>query len=77
MGALNILLVDDVLNTGRTVRAAINEIFDYGRPAKVDRAVLVDRGGRELARAASSVGARRELRAAVRGVRRRADAARC
>ncbi len=44
----DILLVDDVLFTGRTVRAAINELFDYGRPARVRLAVLVDRGGREL-----------------------------
>jgi pyrimidine operon attenuation protein/uracil phosphoribosyltransferase len=44
----NILLVDDVLYTGRTVRAAMNELFDYGRPARIDLAVLVDRGGREL-----------------------------
>lgn len=44
----HILLVDDVLQTGRTVRAALNEIFDYGRPARIDLAVLVDRGGREL-----------------------------
>ena len=44
----NILLVDDVLHSGRTVRAAMNELFDYGRPARVDLAVLIDRGGREL-----------------------------
>jgi len=44
----NILLLDDVLYTGRTIRAVINELFDYGRPASVDLAVLVDRGGREL-----------------------------
>ncbi|HTT08350.1 MAG TPA: bifunctional pyr operon transcriptional regulator/uracil phosphoribosyltransferase PyrR [Gammaproteobacteria bacterium] len=44
----HILLVDDILYTGRTVRAALNEIFDYGRPASVTLAVLVDRGGREL-----------------------------
>ena len=44
----DILLVDDVLYTGRTVRAAINELFDYGRPARIRLAVLVDRGGREL-----------------------------
>ncbi len=44
----DILLVDDVLFTGRTVRAAVNEIFDYGRPARIRLAVLVDRGGREL-----------------------------
>jgi len=44
----HVLLVDDVLHTGRTVRAAMNELFDYGRPAKIELAVLVDRGGREL-----------------------------
>lgn len=43
-----IVIVDDVLYTGRTTRAALNELFDYGRPASVDLAVLVDRGGREL-----------------------------
>lgn len=43
-----ILLVDDVLFTGRTVRAVINELYDFGRPASVTLAVLVDRGGREL-----------------------------
>jgi pyrimidine operon attenuation protein/uracil phosphoribosyltransferase len=43
-----VILVDDVLYTGRTTRAALNELFDYGRPARVDLAVLVDRGGREL-----------------------------
>ncbi|HEY4318385.1 MAG TPA: bifunctional pyr operon transcriptional regulator/uracil phosphoribosyltransferase PyrR [Herbaspirillum sp.] len=43
-----IVLVDDVLYTGRTTRAAINELFDYGRPARVFLAALVDRGGREL-----------------------------
>ena len=43
-----ILLLDDVLNTGRTTRAAINELFDYGRPARIMLAALVDRGGREL-----------------------------
>lgn len=50
-----ILLVDDVLYTGRTTRAAINELFDYGRPAKVMLAALVDRGGRELPIAADFV----------------------
>lgn len=44
----HIILVDDVLNTGRTIRAALNEIFDYGRPASILLAVLVERGGREL-----------------------------
>jgi len=43
-----IVLVDDVLYTGRSVRAAINELFDFGRPATIELAVLIDRGGREL-----------------------------
>jgi pyrimidine operon attenuation protein/uracil phosphoribosyltransferase len=44
----HIILLDDVLYTGRTIRAVLNELFDYGRPASVQLAVLVDRGGREL-----------------------------
>jgi len=44
----HIVIVDDVLYTGRTIRAALNELFDYGRPGRIDLAVLVDRGGREL-----------------------------
>ncbi len=44
----HIILIDDVFYTGRTVRAAMNELFDYGRPASISLAVLVDRGGREL-----------------------------
>ena len=44
----HIILLDDVLYTGRTIRAVLNELFDYGRPASVKRAGLVDRGGREL-----------------------------
>lgn len=44
----HLVIVDDVLHTGRTTRAAINELFDFGRPARIDLAVLVDRGGREL-----------------------------
>lgn len=44
----DILLLDDVLYTGRTIRAVVNELFDYGRPARVRLAVLVDRGGRQL-----------------------------
>ena len=44
----HIVLVDDVLYTGRTTRAVINELYDFGRPASVVLAVLVDRGGREL-----------------------------
>lgn len=53
----HILLVDDVLNTGRTLRAALNELFDFGRPASVKLAVLVDRGRRELPFAADYVAA--------------------
>jgi pyrimidine operon attenuation protein/uracil phosphoribosyltransferase len=52
----HIVIVDDVLYTGRTVRAAMNELFDYGRPAKIELAVLVDRGGRELPIAAQYSG---------------------
>ena len=44
----DVLVLDDVLYTGRTIRAVLNELFDYGRPASVRLAVLVDRGGREL-----------------------------
>jgi len=44
----HILLIDDVFYTGRTIRAAMNELFDYGRPASIALAVLVNRGGREL-----------------------------
>jgi pyrimidine operon attenuation protein/uracil phosphoribosyltransferase len=44
----HIVLLDDVLYTGRTIRAVLNELFDYGRPASVKLAVLVDRGGRQL-----------------------------
>jgi pyrimidine operon attenuation protein/uracil phosphoribosyltransferase len=51
-----ILLIDDVLYTGRTIRAALNELYDYGRPASVELAVLADRGGRELPVAARFVG---------------------
>ena len=52
-----ILLIDDVLYTGRTTRAAINELFDYGRPARILLAALVDRGKRELPIAADFVAA--------------------
>lgn len=44
----NVVIVDDVLYTGRTVRAALDEIADFGRPARIALAVLIDRGGREL-----------------------------
>jgi pyrimidine operon attenuation protein/uracil phosphoribosyltransferase len=49
----HIVLIDDVLYTGRTIRAVVNELFDFGRPASVTLAVLVDRGGRELPVAAA------------------------
>ncbi|CAM3656063.1 bifunctional pyr operon transcriptional regulator/uracil phosphoribosyltransferase PyrR [Polynucleobacter brandtiae] len=52
----HIVLIDDVLLTGRTVRAALNELFDFGRPASVDLMVLADRGKRELPITASFVG---------------------
>ncbi|MEG2279975.1 MAG: bifunctional pyr operon transcriptional regulator/uracil phosphoribosyltransferase PyrR [Comamonas sp.] len=54
----DILVMDDVLYTGRTVRAILNELYDYGRPACVRLAVLVDRGGRELPVAAEFAAAR-------------------
>jgi pyrimidine operon attenuation protein/uracil phosphoribosyltransferase len=53
----HIILVDDVLHTGRTIRAALNELFDYGRPASILLAALVERGGRELPIQADVVGA--------------------
>lgn len=58
----HILLVDDVLYTGRTVRAALNEIFDYGRPASVRLAVLIDRGERELPVQADFIGEKLALK---------------
>ncbi len=60
----HIVLVDDVLYTGRTIRAVVNELFDFGRPASVQLAVLVDRGGRELPVAAAYAAARIVLPAA-------------
>jgi pyrimidine operon attenuation protein/uracil phosphoribosyltransferase len=64
-----ILLIDDVLYTGRTIRAVINELFDFGRPESVTLAVLVDRGGRELpihpAYSAARVALPREQRLAL------------
>jgi len=53
----DIILVDDVLYTGRTIRAALNEIFDYGRPTSIRLAALVDRGGRQLPICPQFVGA--------------------
>lgn len=58
----NILLVDDVLYTGRTTRAAINVLFDYGRPARIMLAALADRGGRELPVAADFVGVHADVK---------------
>jgi len=52
----HIIIVDDVLYTGRTVRAAMNELFDYGRPGKIELAALVDRGERQLPITAQYVG---------------------
>jgi pyrimidine operon attenuation protein/uracil phosphoribosyltransferase len=57
----HIVLIDDVLHTGRTIRAALNEIFDYGRPASVILVTLVDRGGREMPIAADIVGVQMAL----------------
>ena len=69
----HILLIDDVLYTGRTVRAVVNELFDFGRPASVTLAVLVDRGGRELPMAAAFCAARIVLPVAQRLSLARAD----
>jgi len=52
----HIILVDDVLHTGRTIRAAMNEIFDYGRPASITLVCLVERSGREIPIQADIVG---------------------
>ena len=56
-----IILVDDVLYTGRTIRAAINELFDFGRPRAVRLAVLIDRGGRELPVSPDFLGAKLDV----------------
>jgi len=68
-----ILLIDDVLNTGRTVRAAMNELFDYGRPERIELAVLIDRGGRELPISTTLVGRTIEVPADVSVVLSRDD----
>ena len=62
MADADVILVDDVLYTGRTIRAAMNELFDYGRPRRVRLAALVDRGGRELPIAAQFLGAQMAVR---------------
>ncbi|MDX1696646.1 MAG: bifunctional pyr operon transcriptional regulator/uracil phosphoribosyltransferase PyrR [Thiohalobacterales bacterium] len=59
----HIILVDDVLHTGRTIRAAMNELFDYGRPASILLAVLIERDGRELPIEAGVVGRHVSLQA--------------
>jgi len=61
-----VVIVDDVLHTGRTVRAALDELADFGRPARIALAVLVDRGGRELPIHADIVGKRIDVIAADR-----------
>jgi len=61
-----LLLVDDVLYSGRTVRAAMNELFDYGRPASIALAVLADRGGRQLPICAQYCGAQIDVPAGMR-----------
>src|SRR5262245_9692489 len=68
-----LLLVDDVLYSGRTVRAAMNELFDYGRPASISLVVLADRGGRQLPICAQHVGAKVDGPAGMRLTLRRAD----
>ena len=62
----NVVIVDDVLYTGRTVRAALDELADFGRPARIALAVLVDRGGRELPIHADVVGKTVEVAAGER-----------
>ena len=62
----HIVLIDDVLYTGRTIRAVVNELFDFGRPASVKLAVLVDRGGREMPVDAAFAAARIALPATQR-----------
>jgi len=57
----HLILVDDILYTGRTIRAAMNALFDYGRPASITLAIAVDRGGRELPIQADVLGCRLEL----------------
>jgi pyrimidine operon attenuation protein/uracil phosphoribosyltransferase len=69
-----IVLVDDVLHTGRTVRAAINELYDYGRPAAIELAVLAERSGREMPIEARFVGAHAEIAADATLVLERASA---
>jgi pyrimidine operon attenuation protein/uracil phosphoribosyltransferase len=62
----DLLLVDDVLYSGRTVRAAMNELFDYGRPESIALVVLADRGGRQLPICAQYCGARVDVPSGMR-----------
>jgi len=68
-----LLLVDDVLYSGRTVRAAMNELFDYGRPASIALVVLADRGGRQLPICAQHVGAKVAVPVGMRLTLKRAE----
>ncbi|MGH8765138.1 MAG: bifunctional pyr operon transcriptional regulator/uracil phosphoribosyltransferase PyrR, partial [Burkholderiales bacterium] len=68
-----LLLVDDVLYTGRTVRAAMNELFDYGRPKSIALVVLADRGGRQLPISAQYCGAQVQVPAGLRLRLKRSD----
>jgi len=72
----DLLLVDDVLYTGRTVRAAMNELFDYGRPASIALVVLAERDGRQLPICAQHAGARIEVPGGMRLRLKRSDAGR-
>ena len=69
----DLLLVDDVLYTGRTVRAAMNELFDYGRPRSISLVVLADRGGRQLPIEAQYIGTKIEVPAGKRLRLKRAE----
>ena len=68
-----LLLVDDVLYSGRTVRAAMNELFDYGRPASISLVVLADRGGRQLPICPQHCAAKLEVPAGMRLRLKRGD----
>ena len=62
----HVVIVDDVLYTGRTVRAALDELADFGRPRRIALAVVIDRGGRELPIAPDVIGKRVEVKAGQR-----------
>jgi pyrimidine operon attenuation protein / uracil phosphoribosyltransferase len=72
----NIILIDDVLYTGRTIRAAMNELFDYGRPKSIRLAALIDRGGRELPICPQYIGAKLQVDAQQTIALLRADSGR-